>query len=202
MGTDAEDAGETRPVSHPRPAWGHADGFLALTEATPLDAEAAADRLLIVERVHRYCWSYDERQLDLLEACFTEDGVWEGNVMGQIVIGPFEGSPAIRTWMSEFWPHQRDQRRHMIVNPVVLEQSEDEALTIAYILLMSSKDAQVKLETMGFYRMRMRKLDGLWRIAHLFGGFDAPFWPGQLAELSERGRARHGITEVRSESVA
>jgi hypothetical protein len=122
--------------------------------------------------------------------------------MGQIVIGPFVGSSEVGRWMSEFWPHQRDQRRHMIVNPVVLEQGPATATIVAYILLMSSNNAQVRVETMGFYKMRMEKLDAVWRIQHLFAGFDAPFWPGQLDELSERGRTRHGISEVRSESAS
>jgi hypothetical protein len=192
-------AANAEPERLPQPAWGRAAGLVELPEARPVDLSEAADRQLIVERASRYCWSYDERDLERLEACFTEDGVWEGSVMGRIAIGPFEGSAAVGRWMAGFWPYQHDQRRHMIVNPVVLEQGPEEALLVAYILLMSAKDAQVRLETMGFYRMRMRKEDGLWRIGHLFAGFDAPFWPGALEELSEKGRARHGITRVRSE---
>ena len=191
----------TQPELRPAPGWAHAHGFLGLAEATPLDASQAADRLLIVERVHRYCWSYDERRLELLRQCFTEDGVWEGDVMGEIGIGPFVGSEEVGRWMSEFWPHQRDQRRHMILNSVVLEQRSTEALVVSYLLLMSAKDAAVRVETMGFYRMRMRKADGVWRIQHLFGGFDAPFWPGQLAELSSRARTRHGIREPQPETT-
>lgn len=161
-----------------------------------MEAADATDRILIVERVHRYCWSYDERRLELLRACFTDDGIWEGDVMGEIGIGPFVGADEIGRWMSEFWPHQRDQRRHMILNSVVLDQSPAEASVISYLLLMSAKNAAVRVETMGFYRMRMLKADGNWRIEHLFAGFDAPFWPGQLEELSGTARTRHGIRSV------
>jgi hypothetical protein len=199
---DSERATTDQPALQPAPAWAHAHGFLDLVEATPVDPARAADRLLIVERVHRYCWSYDERRLELLRACFTDDGVWEGDVMGEIAIGPFVGVSEIGRWMSEFWPHQRDQRRHMILNAVVLDQQLEEASVVAYLLLMSAKAAAVRVETMGFYRMRMRKADGIWRIQHLFAGFDAPFWPGQLAELNSRARARHGIRSERPEPAA
>jgi SnoaL-like protein len=179
---------------HPVPAWAHGNGFLELAEAEPLsDPAQVADRLLIVERVHRYCWSYDERRLELLRDCFTPDGIWEGNVMGEIPIGPFVGAEEITRWMTEFWPVQRDQRRHMILNAIMLEQGPEEATALTYLLLTGAKDSSVRVETTGFYRTRMRKDGGRWRIAHLFAGFDAPFWPGKLEQLSERGRARHGI---------
>ena len=34
---------------------------------------------------------------------------------------------------------------------------------------------------------------GHWRIGRLLGGFDAPFWPGKVEDLGERGRRRHGL---------
>jgi hypothetical protein len=33
----------------------------------------------------------------------------------------------------------------------------------------------------------------VWRIGKLSAGFDALFWPGNLHQMSERGRARHGV---------
>jgi hypothetical protein len=176
------------------PAWGHRCGMLSLGEAViPADARAVADRSLFSERIARYCWAYDERQLDLLADCFTEDGVWEGNVLGEIPVGPFTGRPAIRKWLSEFWPHQRDQRRHMILNTIVESQSEDAASTLSYLLLMSSDGERPKLETTGFYRVDYRREGDAWRISRLTAGFDAPFWPGNIKTMSERGRARHGV---------
>jgi hypothetical protein len=179
---------------HPVPAWGHGGGFLSLGGGAPLDDQAAlADRLLILERLHRYSWCYDERRPELLGDCFTEDGVWEGNVMGEVAIGPFSGRREVVAWLSEFWPHQRDQRRHMFLNAVVEEQSSDRARALAYLLLFGAKRASVRLETSAFYRVDLLKQAGGWRISHMFAGFDAPFWPGALDELSPRARARHGI---------
>lgn len=177
------------------PAWGHHCGMISLGEAiVPVDARAVADRSLFSERIVRYCWAYDERQLDLLADCFTEDGVWEGNVLGEIPIGPFTGRGAIRKWLSEFWPHQRDQRRHMILNTIVEAQTGHTASTLSYLLLMSSDGERPKLETTGFYRVDYKREDAAWRISHLTAGFDAPFWPGNIKTMSERGRARHGVS--------
>ena len=176
------------------PAWAHSAGILSLRDSlAPADACAVADRQLFTERIARYCWAYDERRLKALADCFTEDGVWEGNVLGRIQVGPFNGRQRIVQWLSGFWPHQHDQRRHMILNTIVEEQSADTAVTLSYLLLMSSDARSVKLETSGFYRVAYRRVDATWLIERLTGGFDAPFWPGDISKLSPAGRARHGV---------
>lgn len=178
------------------PAWAHAAGILALGDGVEVDgAPALADRLAICERIARYCWSYDERRLGPLTDCFTEDGVWEGNVLGQIPIGPFAGRDRIGAWLSDFWPHQKDQRRHMILNTIVEEQAADRALTLSYLLLMASTGEAISMESMGFYKTTYRKEGNVWRISRLTAGFDKPFWPGELRRMSARGRARHGVAE-------
>ena len=178
----------------PVPAWAHSIGLLSLGEAVPpADAAAAADRQLFCERIARYCWAYDERQIERLVGCFTEDGIWEGNVLGRVPVGPFVGREAIRQWMSGFWPHQHDQRRHMILNTIVDAQTADTARTSSYLLLMGSTGKAITMETTGFYRVDYRKYGDQWLITHLMAGFDKAFWPGDLDSLSERGRARHGV---------
>ncbi|GGY91928.1 nuclear transport factor 2 family protein [Novosphingobium colocasiae] len=186
---------DTTP-SDPVPAWAHRTGLLALGPALPAKGDAGAlDRHLICERIARYCWAYDERQEDLLADCFTEDGIWEGNVLGKIPIGPFEGREKVRQWLAGFWPHQHDQRRHMILNTLVEAQDADTATTLSYLLLMGADGTAVKLETTGFYRVHYRKEGETWRIARLTAGFDAPFWPGSIETMSDRGRARHGVAK-------
>jgi hypothetical protein len=166
-------------------------GAISLGPASegPPDAETAR----IAERVSRYCWAYDERRADLLEECFAEDAVWEGSVAASQAVGPIEGRDRILKWLTGFWPHQHDQRRHMLMNPLVERVSDDAAQLLAYLLLVSARDESVCLETTGFYRVALVRQDGDWRIRSLFGGFDAPFWPGKLESLSERGRLRHGL---------
>lgn len=153
-------------------------------------------RALIAERPARYCWGYDERRPELLEDCFTEDAVWEGDVGAAQAVGPIQGRQAIVDWLTSFWPHQSDQRRHILLNTLIERQAAAEATTLSYLLLLSAKGDRVSLETTGFYRLELVGSEGGWRIRHLFAGFDAPFWPGRIEDLSERARRRHGLLDL------
>ncbi|MES2172640.1 MAG: nuclear transport factor 2 family protein [Pseudomonadota bacterium] len=179
------------------PGWAHKAGMLTLGKARGDEGpDGAADRQVICERIARYCWAYDERRTEALSDCFTQDAVWEGNVLGRIPIGPFVGRDRVVRWLTEFWPHQHDQRRHMILNTIVERQTREQATTLSYLLLMSSDGRAAKLETTGFYRTDYRREDGMWRIERLIAGFDAPFWPGDIDRMSERGRTRHGVAPL------
>lgn len=153
----------------------------------------AIDHALIAERLARYCWGNDVHSRAMLEDCFCAEALWEGTVGDAHAVGPLRGRERIVDWLSGFWPHQRDQRRHMVMNSVVEELTGDRALLLAYVLLTSARDGEVTVVTTGYYRVRLRRDGGEWRIDELFGGFDAPFWPGKLEQLSERGRRRHGL---------
>ena len=184
----------TPPGAQQIPAWAHSAGLLTLGAPCPVfDAAAIADRLLVCEVIARYCWGYDERREAALGDCFTEDAVWEGNVLGRIPIGPFEGRARIMKWLTNFWKYQRDQRRHMLMNTIVEEQAGDFATTLSYLQLLGSNGKEVALETTGFYRVRCRRTVHGWQIAHLFAGFDAQFWSGDIETMSARARARHGV---------
>jgi hypothetical protein len=135
----------------------------------------AADRVMIAERVHRYGWGYDERDRELLADCFTEDGVWEGSVMGGEAVGPFTGRDAVVEFLVGFWAIQTDQRRHIFTNVVVDELGPSEAVAHAYLLLTASTGGAMQPVTNGPYRLHLRKESGNWRIARLVAGFDAPF---------------------------
>lgn len=173
------------------PGWAHHSGALALGNGIPgADPDAAR---LVIERVARYCWAYDERRADLLADCFTDEGIWEGNVLAKVSVGPFIGRTRILKWLTEFWPHQHDQRRHMLLNNLVESLTGDSAVTLSYLLLMSSDGKAPKLECTGFYRCELSRGGGVWRIGRMTACFDAPFWPGQLETMSERGKRRHGV---------
>ena len=177
-------------------AWAHRVGMLDLGGPVPAtDRGEPSDRAAVCERIARYCWAYDERRIEHLGDCFTGDAIWEGNVLGQIPIGPFEGRGAIVDWLSKFWSHQKDQRRHLVLNTIVEAQDDETAATSSYLLLMASTGDAVSIESMGFYRVTYRRDGPAWRIARLTAGFDKPFWPGQLDTMSEKGRVRHGVFE-------
>ncbi len=175
------------------PGWAHRCGEIALGGGASSADPAPSQRA--IERVTRYCWAYDERRADILADCFSEDAVWVGTVLGEIAIGPYQSRQAIVDWLTQFWPHQHDQRRHMVLNHLVERISPNEAETLSYLLLTSSDGASVKIECTGFYRCELRMAGDDWQITSMSAGFDAPFWPGALEELSEHGRKRHGILD-------
>lgn len=163
-------------TSHPQPAWATtADHVQTKALAADEDSSRAADRALIAERVHRYGWGYDERNRSQLAECFTTDGQWEANIMGVDRIGPFEGRDAVVDFLTEFWAEQTDQRRHIFTNVIVDDLAGDGAVAHAYLTLTATADATLQTVTNGPYRFTMQRDEGVWRIAHLYAGFDAPF---------------------------
>ena len=131
---------------------------------------------MIAERIARYGWGYDERDAALLSDCFTADGVWEGSIMGGDAVGPFTGRDTVVAFLAEFWAIQTDQRRHVFTNVVVESITADTAMAHAYLILTASADATMAVVTNGPYRFELsRESDGVWRMAKLSAGFDAPF---------------------------
>jgi nuclear transport factor 2 (NTF2) superfamily protein len=162
-------------TSEPVPGWARQTGHATLGALERVDPRSAADRLAITERVHLYGWGYDERDRDLLGGCFTDDGSWEGHVMGTDRVGPFTGRDAVVEFLTDFWDDQTDQRRHIFTNVVVSDLTGSDAVAHAYLLLTASAGGQMRPVTNGPYRFEMRKHDQVWRISRLAAGFDAPF---------------------------
>src|SRR4051794_32093480 len=100
----------------PEPAWAAKTGHAQVKALEPDASGTAAERVLIAECIHRYGWGYDERDRELLTACFTADAVWEGCIMGRDPVGPCEGREAVVQFLVDFWETQSDQRRHIFTN--------------------------------------------------------------------------------------
>ena len=162
-------------VQQPTPGWASETGHVRLPLAEADDAGRPADRLAIAERVARYGWGYDERDQAGLADCFTVDGIWEGSIMGGDKVGPYGGRDAVVAFLTEFWAVQTDQRRHIFTNVVVSDLAGSTAVAHAYLLLTAATDGAMTPVTNGPYRLEMRQEDGVWRIARLVAGFDAPF---------------------------
>jgi hypothetical protein len=187
----------SRPALRPPPAWAHRAGVVQLRSEAERSVSPSLDpRQALQEVIHRYCWAFDERRADILGECFTEDGTWEASVMGETRVGPFVGQAQVQEWLSRFWDHQRDQRRHLILNFIVEDLQADRATALAYLLLMGSCDAASRMESVGFYRLDFRNDAGTWRIASLAAGFDSPFWKMDVSEMSPRVRALFGILDA------
>ena len=160
----------------PSPGWSTTTGRTSIHPERPrTDTTETLDRALICERINRYGWAFDERQLDQLVECFTEDGVWEGSVMGIDQYGPFIGRAAIHNFMAEFFPLQSDQRRHQFSNFVIDFESADRATAHAYLVLWGSENDHTQVVTAGPYRFVAVRDAGVWRLSELHGGWDSHF---------------------------
>jgi len=163
-------------VLRPEPGWARHSGFTVQPCAPAPDTARIFDRMLVAERIYRYGWAYDERDCTALNDCFTAQAVWEGRLMGVDQIGPHKGRDTVVTWLSGFWDEQNDQRRHLFTNVIVDEPSGMETTAHAYLLLASSSEGRTSVVSAGPYRFTLAYEDDcIWRIAHLVGGFDAPF---------------------------
>lgn len=160
----------------PVPGWSTESGRTIIRPELPREPSGEAlDRALITERINRYGWAFDERRLDLLVDCFTEDGIWEGSVMGVEPYGPFIGRGGIREFMAGFFPLQSDQRRHQFSNFVIEFDGPDRASAHAYLVLWGSENDRTGAVTAGPYRFVAVRDAGVWRLAELHGGWDSHF---------------------------
>jgi hypothetical protein len=160
----------------PGPGWATREGYVPIAPASAAAAAGSAiDRLLILENLNRYSWALDECLEEPLAACFTADATWAANLMRREDHGPFVGAHEIAHWLAGSFVAMDDQRRHLFINPVVDELSTTEARVFAMCLITGAKDEVVTPRCTGIYRVGMRKVDGVWLIASLFGAFDAPW---------------------------
>jgi hypothetical protein len=81
----------------------------------------------------------------------------------------------------------------MLLNTIVEEQSSETAITLSYLLLMSSTGTTSSIEATGFYRTSFRRNNQHWQISRFVAGIDKPFWPGDIDKISAAGRSRHGV---------
>jgi SnoaL-like domain len=159
----------------PEPGWGRTSGQTRVGRLSHGDAGGVLDRLEIAERVYRYGWGYDERDRELLGDCFTDDGIWEGSIMGQHPLGPFTGRDEIVAWLLTFLDEQTDQRRHRFTNLIVQDLTDTTVTAHAYLLLTAATNGKVTPITTGPYRFELTREDDSWRIARLVANFDVPF---------------------------
>lgn len=184
--------GPEQPHLGASPGWAHMVGAVSLP-AAPTGAADLLARAEIEELVALCCWARDERRLDLLGACLTEDAIWEGSVAGSLGLGPISGRERILAWQRDGWRLDSGQCRHVSLNTTFLVLQENRATTVSYLLLTESRQDVFAVRTAGVLRLdHVRGAEG-WRLGRLFVGWDAPPWRGRIEHMTPRERARHGL---------
>ncbi len=135
----------------------------------------SSDKLAIHELLSRAAYSFDERQLDVLERCFTVAATMLVNITGIGEVGPFEGREAIMKLMSETLAAQTDVRRHVISNFFFEAEGKNAATVVSSLVVSSVEKGDINVIISGIYRDDVVNDDGNWRISHRHLNLDIPF---------------------------
>ncbi len=134
-----------------------------------------ADKLAIHELMARIQFGYDERELDMLRACFAEDAVFTMRIAGGDLIGPFEGIEGIMGLMTGAMDEQTDVRRHVISNIFFQENDDGSPLVVSSLTLMATENGEIQLLSAGIYRDSVVQVDGDWKISKRHLELDRPY---------------------------
>jgi ketosteroid isomerase-like protein len=145
--------------------------MLSMSGGAAMTARAEIENVL-----GRASWGYDENDVDLIAAQFTESATMTMQIgRDGDVIGPFEGREAIRKLHADSLAAQTDQRRHNLSNVVLVEESPDTATTTSNLTLLSIENGAVRVLSSGWYRDDLVKSGGEWLIATRHIYLDLPY---------------------------
>jgi 3-phenylpropionate/cinnamic acid dioxygenase small subunit len=125
----------------------------------------AATKLEIQELLARAAYALDERDLAMLEACFAPDAVMILEIAGGTGPLRFESRDAIMGLMRDSLAAQKDKRRHVTTNTIVVAATAGAVSLVSNLTLSAVENAQIRLVTSGLYRDRVRREGGRWLIA-------------------------------------
>lgn len=133
-------------------------------------------RAEIENTLGRASWGYDEDDVDLIAAQFTETASMTMQIgRDGDTIGPFEGREAIRKLHADSLVAQTDQRRHNLSNLVITAETADSASTTANLTLLSIENGAVQVLSSGWYRDDLVRSGDTWLIASRHIYLDLPY---------------------------
>lgn len=124
----------------------------------------ANDKLAIHELLSRAAYSFDERDLEVLEQCFTPEATMLVNIADGQTFGPFVGRDAIMELLKVTLDSQTDVRRHIISNFLFEKEAKDSAVVLSQIVLVATENGKIQIITSGTYRDAVEKRDDNWQI--------------------------------------
>ena len=132
------------------------------------------EKLEIHELLSRAAYAYDEREIGILERCFSEQASFSMRIAGSDLIGPFESKSGIMGLMTGSIAEQTDVRRHIISN-IFFEVETDKTVVISNLTLMATESDDVQLMSSGVYRDQVIKENEQWCIASRHLELDKPY---------------------------
>lgn len=133
-------------------------------------------RAEIEDVLGRASWGYDENDVDLIAAQFTETASMTLQIGREgDTIGPFEGREQIRKLHADSLAAQTDQRRHNVSNLTIWSESADAASVTSNLTLLSIENGAIKVLSSGWYRDELVRDGGGWHIAKRHVYLDLPY---------------------------
>lgn len=133
-------------------------------------------RAEIEDVLGRASWGYDENDVDLIAAQFTETASMTLQIgRAGDTIGPFEGREQIRKLHGDSLAAQTDQRRHNVSNLTIWSESADAATVTSNLTLLSIENGAIQVLSSGWYRDELVKDGGGWHIAKRHVYLDLPY---------------------------
>ena len=120
-------------------------------------------KLAVHELLGRAAYAYDERDLVMLEDCFSADARFSMRIAGGDLVGPFEGREAIMGLMKGAMEAQTDVRRHVISN-IFFDEGAEQPTVVSNLTLVATEDGEIRLLSAGVYRDTVVEEAGLWRV--------------------------------------
>lgn len=120
-------------------------------------------KLAVHELLGRAAYAYDERDLAMLEDCFSADARFSMRIAQGDLVGPFEGRDAIMGLMKGAMETQTDVRRHLISN-IFFEDAADQATVVSNLTLVATENGEIRLLSAGVYRDTVVEEGGCWRV--------------------------------------
>ena len=133
-----------------------------------------SDREQIRNLADSFTLPFDAFDLASYKANYTADGIFELDLDGKVV-----QSLALDKMDDFFLPRYRKfkaqggQRRHLITNVYIANQSAESATVYTNALLMTTlKHQNLSMVTTIKYTLQMKKVAGVWKLQHVTGDLD------------------------------
>ena len=135
-----------------------------------------ADRNAIEQLFADYGWPMDTQEWPVLESVFADDAQFTITIPGMDAIGPINGRDAIVEFCSSTVGDQTDQRRHVISNVRITNETDTTADVYAILTLVVVADGALAVQSSGMYRTQVAvQTDGKWRFTSMVIELDLPF---------------------------
>ena len=134
-----------------------------------------ADRQAIHDLFMDYAWAMDARDFDLLADVFHEDASFTIDIAGADSVGPFEPGSGVVEFIRSTTQQQTDQRRHVITNIRVEEETGSDATVTATLTLNVVDEGQLEVQSIGVYRAECVDVWDRWKFRGFNLALDLPF---------------------------